>query len=242
MATSSGKTEFERYDKAVAHILEIVYLTVRYLMGGRRGRLKEDGSESLDQLVHSCVYDKLPNALRVADSMPHVGDLVIRLRRGRRVFCLCGKHGASVHAAVVELGRFVTLSSSSWVWLARRRGVVKELDRAKAVLKRESVEVRERLALAGDKKAPVKRQKVECAKRVKKKEKKWHHVWQIIQEENAVVACSKDQKIANKHNKVCERKIMDGTCKRIDAGKVAQIRYEFTHPDRHRKQNHRKRP
>ena len=73
-----------------------------------------------------------------------------------------------------------------------------------------------------------------------KKTPKWDHVWQIIQEEQAVKACGKDQTIANKHNKVCAKRIKDGTCERIDAGKVAQVRYEYTHPDRHRKQNHKK--
>ena len=74
-----------------------------------------------------------------------------------------------------------------------------------------------------------------------KKERRWHHVWQIIQDKNAVVACGKDQKIANKHNQVCAKRIKDDTCERIDARKVAQIRYEYTHPDRHSKQNHKKR-
>ncbi|MGA2067123.1 MAG: hypothetical protein ABSG86_19255 [Thermoguttaceae bacterium] len=71
---------------------------------------------------------------------------------------------------------------------------------------------------------------------------KWDHVWQIIQEQNAVEACGKDQTIANMHNKVCAKRISSGTCERIDVKKVAQIRYEYTHPDRHRKQNHKKRP
>ena len=48
---------------------------------------------------------------------------------------------------------------------------------------------------------------------------KWDHVWEIIQKENAVKACGKDQKIANTHNRVCAKKIEDGTCGRIDAKK-----------------------
>jgi len=80
----------------------------------------------------------------------------------------------------------------------------------------------------------------QAAKR-KRKPGKWEHVWQIIRDENAVQGCGKDQKIANKHNKVCAKRIDDGTCERIDADKVAQIRYEYTHLDRHRKQKHKKR-
>ena len=43
----------------------------------------------------------------------------------------------------------------------------------------------------------------------RKKLGKWFHVWQIIREENAVKACGKDQKIANRHNKVCAKRIDD---------------------------------
>ena len=73
------------------------------------------------------------------------------------------------------------------------------------------------------------------------REGKWNHVWQIIQDENAVKGCGKDQKIANMHNRACAKRIKDGTCKKIDAAKVAEIRYENTHKDRHRKQNHQRR-
>ncbi len=75
----------------------------------------------------------------------------------------------------------------------------------------------------------------------KRKPGKWDHVWQIIEDEHAVEACGKDQKIANRHNKVCANGIDNGNCTRIDAKKVAQIRYEHKHLGRHRKQNHKKR-
>ncbi len=71
--------------------------------------------------------------------------------------------------------------------------------------------------------------------------KKWDHVWALIREENAVKGCGTDQKIANSHNRLCAARIAAGTCERIDAKKVAQIRYEFTHAGRHRKQNHKRR-
>jgi len=74
-----------------------------------------------------------------------------------------------------------------------------------------------------------------------KKEQKWDHVWQMIVAEKATKGIGKDQKIANEHNKVCAKRITDKTCERIDAEKVAQIRYEYTHPNRHCKQNHKKR-
>ena len=74
----------------------------------------------------------------------------------------------------------------------------------------------------------------------RRKPGKWQHVWENIREENAVTGCAKDQKIANIHNKVCAKRIIVGTCERINAKKVAQIRYEYTHRDRHRKQNYKK--
>ncbi len=71
--------------------------------------------------------------------------------------------------------------------------------------------------------------------------RKWEHVWHMIVDEKATKGVGKDQRIANSHNRTCARRISDGTCKKINAKKVAQIRYEYTHPDRHRKQNHKKR-
>ncbi|MGD0383267.1 MAG: hypothetical protein ABSA77_07100 [Thermoguttaceae bacterium] len=68
---------------------------------------------------------------------------------------------------------------------------------------------------------------------------KWYHVWQIIQNKNATKGNGQDQAIANDHNRDCAIRIKDGTCERINARKVAQIRYEYTHPGRHRKQNHK---
>ena len=72
-------------------------------------------------------------------------------------------------------------------------------------------------------------------------EKKWDHVWQIIVNEKATKGIGTDQKIANAHNKSCAKRINDGTCEKIDAEKVAQIRYEYNHLGRHSKQNHKKR-
>jgi len=69
--------------------------------------------------------------------------------------------------------------------------------------------------------------------RVRKKEPKWEHVWRLIQEEGAETGTGVDQRIANKHNKLCAAKIDAGKCERIDANKVKQIRYEFRNPDRH---------
>ncbi len=54
--------------------------------------------------------------------------------------------------------------------------------------------------------------------------KKWQHLWDLIQAEGATTGIGTDQKIANKHNKLCAAKIKSGKCKRIDAKKVAQIR------------------
>jgi hypothetical protein len=78
-------------------------------------------------------------------------------------------------------------------------------------------------------------------KPAKKKERKWEHVWKMIVNEKATKGIGTDQKIANKHNRICAKRIIDETCDKIDAGKVAQIRYEYSHPTRHNKQNHKKR-
>ncbi len=80
-----------------------------------------------------------------------------------------------------------------------------------------------------------------AAKPAKKKERKWEHVWKMIVDEKATKGIGKDQKIANKHNRTCAKRITDETCEKIDAEKVAQIRYEYSHPTRHSKQNHKKR-
>lgn len=67
------------------------------------------------------------------------------------------------------------------------------------------------------------------------KKKKWDHVWKLIQKRGAETGIGEDQAIANKHNKICAANIKTGKCERIDAKKVAQIRYEHTHADRHQK-------
>jgi len=70
-------------------------------------------------------------------------------------------------------------------------------------------------------------------RRSRRKAGKWDHVWQLIQEGGAETGKGVDQRIANKHNQLCAAKIADGRCERIDARKVAQIRYEYRNPDRH---------
>ena len=69
--------------------------------------------------------------------------------------------------------------------------------------------------------------------RSRRKPKKWDHVWRLIQEHNAEQGAGVDQKIANEHNKLCAAAIAAGRCERIDARKVAQIRFEYRNPDRH---------
>ena len=69
--------------------------------------------------------------------------------------------------------------------------------------------------------------------RSRRKPRKWDHVWRLIQEHNAEQGAGVDQKIANEHNKLCAAAIAAGRCERIDARKVAQIRYEYRNPNRH---------
>ena len=69
--------------------------------------------------------------------------------------------------------------------------------------------------------------------RSRQKPRKWEHVWRLIQKHGAATGIGVDQKVANEHNKLYAAKIDAGECERIDARKVAQIRYEYRNPDRH---------
>jgi hypothetical protein len=122
--------------------------------------------------------------------------------------------------------------------------LIRTADLTKLRVQLEDECVRTERAVAGNRSSPPVRSRRPPSPRGAKvkNDGKWFHVWQIIQDEKAVKACGKDQKIANKHNTVCNGRIKKGTCEQIDAKKVAQIRYEYTHPNRHRKQNHSKRP
>ncbi len=68
---------------------------------------------------------------------------------------------------------------------------------------------------------------------------KWDLLWALIQKHNAEDGVGLDQKIANEHNKLCAAKIRKGECDRVDANKVAQVRYEYKNRDRHQKNKKR---
>jgi hypothetical protein len=57
--------------------------------------------------------------------------------------------------------------------------------------------------------------------------RKWDRVWRIIKKHGSETGTGDDQAIANEHNKVCGSKLSNGKCKKIDAVKVKQIRYEY---------------
>ena len=59
-----------------------------------------------------------------------------------------------------------------------------------------------------------------------KKPGKWDHVWKLIVKHKAEKGSGTDQKIANEHNWLYVARSLDGSCEKIDAKKVAQIRYE----------------
>lgn len=64
---------------------------------------------------------------------------------------------------------------------------------------------------------------------------KWEHVWKLIVRHKAEDGIGIDQRIANEHNKLCAKKIASGKCKKINAKKVAQIRYEYKNRDQRNK-------
>lgn len=138
---SQSLSELERYYKLTKYILDIIDLVRGYCIGKRRGAIT--GTDSLEQGVRSCL-NKLPKQLELVESLPQSDALVVKYGSG--VYSVCGIHGASVHAAVIELARHLSLSPSQWKWLVNRRNASTELNRAKAALKYEIEKVKGKLA------------------------------------------------------------------------------------------------
>ena len=144
MLQPSHHEGLEQYHKAAISIVSSIHSILVPLRLRRKRSLTEDELKAAERICDK-LNDTLTKALATADSLSQIRELVIQ--HGCGLSSLCDRNGPSVHAAAVSFGAWVASSDSLWALLARRRGVLGELDRAKAALEEEMIKVKAALGL-----------------------------------------------------------------------------------------------
>lgn len=152
MDADSRNADLERFYTAALSIVGAVRLVWLFAEKVRRGGPPEKLYERNRKVV-LLTLRQMAVAIKTPNALPQIDELV--KRHGSGVFRVCGKHGASVHAAVFELGNWVwerskkpgkkptlnDVACTVWGLMNRYPNALDELDHARVALEAEKLKV-----------------------------------------------------------------------------------------------------